>query len=211
MFKKFNSIKLFVLFLLIFASNQVNANENKPKLQKHFVFDTIPTDLSDQAEMSDRIIHGIVTDKKHKKNSKNIGYYEISIKVIEWIKPSTNTDKSLTIKIWDATSSSFSFNVGEEVIAAFHPDSELGFTTPVAIGQGLYKISSQNTNGNLNSRYKTALNIQKNIGLARNLKTKKYINLRDSSLLKRIEEKSNSGEAISADDLKAAFKDLVNH
>lgn len=206
---------IFILFTLVFITQKSYSQEknNIVKVNKHFVFDTIPTDLEEQAKSADRILHGVVIGKKFKKDPKSkVNYYQVMIKVKEWIKPKKRQDKNITIKIWDATANSFSFNVGEEVVVAFHPNSKMGFTTPISVGEGLYKIKrlqSNTSDGGLIFE-KVAVNRNNNLGLTSNIKSKKKISLKDKDLLKRIEDLSRAGKPISCEDLKAAFRELAN-
>lgn len=208
MFKK-NSMHLLALLVIVSFTSSSFLNPalagDAPKIERKFVFDSVQTDLKDQADAAGYIFHGVVTNVETKTEN-DVEFNEVTFKVNKWIKGNTGSN-TFVAKIWTATNTAFTFEEGEEDIVAFYPESDKGLTTPIGVGDGKYRVSSEG----FIFRKKVAINKLRNIGITKNLKTGERIPLTDKNLLKRLEDSASEGNPVSCNDLISAFEDLVNN
>lgn len=212
------SLKIVASYLIIltltFSGLIVQDAKAEIKKARNYVFDTVHTTIEDQAVAAKYIVDGVVQSSEVVAQKGDVPeHYLVKIKVNEWIKGESawtkagNSKGLFVAKIWTATKSAFSFSPGDDVISAFHGESKIGFTTPIAAGEGLYK-AEKTAGGQGSDGGKVAarvfINKNKNFGLTRNFKTRQTINSLDKSLIERLDDGN-----VTKDDLKDAFRQLV--
>jgi hypothetical protein len=108
--------------------------------------------LPEVAGEATRIVHGTVTDVRSGRDESDAPATWITIDVARTLKGSVG--RRLTIKqfgvaepLADGTVTRIpglpAYQVGEEVVVFLRDDSERGFTSPVGLGQGVYRVSTR--------------------------------------------------------------------
>lgn len=172
------------LLLLISNANFANAettNETeKPKLERHFFFDTIPMNLEEITQGADRIFAGKCIDVKEIEDDpeSKLPVFEYTFKVTEALKGTVN-DETITFKQWTPTVRDAGYVIGSNYILFLHPNSERGLTSPVGFLQGQFEIDSKG----FFRRNKVVKNKAGNKGLYRNPRNKKVISLRKNQFI----------------------------
>lgn len=194
--KIFFTTLLFTLLVLIsqsssFAKTDTSEITNKPKIERHFVFDTIPLNLEEITNSAGLIFSGVCTDKEEIENDpeSNLPVYKYTFQVIEAIKGLDPSEKEVTFKQWKPTVKGAGYDIGEKYILFLYPKSNLGLTSPVGYLQGQFEIE---TSGLL-FRKEVVSNKVKNLGLSRNLRTQKKINIQDDEYLNYYLHKCSEG------------------
>lgn len=179
--KKF-LILTFCLVFSLFTAFSSNASEviEGPKIERHFVFDTIPLNLEEITDAAGLIFSGVCTNVESIENDpkSNLPVYQYTFKVIDGIK-GTNDKESITFKQWQSTAKEASYTIGEKYILFLYPESNLGLTSPVGFLQGQFGVQ---TKGILFKR-EIVKNKISNKGLSRNLRTQKNVELTDDAYL----------------------------
>jgi hypothetical protein len=199
-------INLFLALLILFnfstwpsCSNEIaeESESEKPKLERHFVFDSIPMNLEEIEKRADRIFGGVCTGKEEIESDSVTGglpTIKYTFKITDSIK-GVKGKKEITFRQWSATVRSAGFETGKKYVLFLYPDSSRNLTSTVGVdGQGLFEVEKRG----IIRRSEIVSNKLKNHGLSRNLKSQKKINIeQDKSLNDYIERCSELGIPIS--------------
>ena len=155
-----------------FANEIVNAEEDTPKLERHFVFDAIPLNLEEIEDLSDRIFAGICIDAEEIENDPeaNLPVVKYTFKITEGIK-GVQDKEQITFKQWQPTTRTNGYEVGKKYVLFLYPESERHLTSAVGIDQGYFQVEKTG----FIRRKEVVKNKLNNKGLNRNLKTQKKI------------------------------------
>ncbi len=159
---------------LTFANYSANYSNNEPssvKIERHFVFDTIPMNLEEITHASDRIFSGKCLKAEETQDENNLPVVKYTFSVNENIKGVH--DKEITFKQWQPTARDGGYEVEKKYVLFLFPDSEKGLTSPVGFSQGKFLVE---TTGIIR-RQEVVSNKLGNLGLSRNLKTQKKISI----------------------------------
>ena len=167
-----------ILSLIVFCSliSPVNANEvsesSGVKLERHFVFDTLPLNLEEITSASDRIFAGICTNVEEieEDSESKLPVFKYTFNITEPIKGLQGKEE-ITFKQWKPTANGASYEAGKKYILFLYPNSERGLTSPVGFLQGQFEIQKKG----FIRRSEVVRNKSNNRGLNRNLKTQKKI------------------------------------
>ncbi len=178
-------ISLIAIFFALgsFANNVNESDESteasKVKLEKHFVFDTIPLNLAEivDASKEGKIFSGKCIDVEELENDP-VNAVKYTFKVTEGIKGVKN-DEVITFKQWKPTVRGAGYEVGKEYVLFLHPESDIGLTSPVGFEQGRFEIEKKG----FIRRYEVVRNGFGNHGLSRNLKTQKAISIENDKFI----------------------------
>ena len=168
----------FTLLILLVSTNfslvSGNCSSNEPskmKIERHFVFDTIPMNLEEITKASDRIFSGRCLKAEETEDENNLPVIKYTFSVKESIKGVE--DNEITFKQWQPTARDGGYEVGKKYLLFLFPDSEKGLTSPVGFSQGKFLVE---TTGIIR-RKEVVMNKSNNRGLSRNLKTQKKISI----------------------------------
>lgn len=211
---KNEKIKLaWAISLLLITSNanfskaETVDETEKPKLERHFVFDTIPMNLEEITQGADRIFAGKCIDVKDIEDDpeSKLPVFEYTFKVTEALKGTTN-DETITFKQWKPTVRNAAYDVGSSYILFLHPNSERGLTSPVGFLQGQFEIDSKG----FFRRNKVVKNRAGNKDLYRNPRNKKVISLKKSQFVNDyVSRCSELGIPIRYKEFTEAVKELA--
>jgi len=106
--------------------------------------------LDQAVQRADRIVHATVTEMHSGRDEAGLPTTWITLQIAQTLKGAQR--KQLTIKQYgvaeplpDGSVARIAglprYAVGEEVVLFLHPDSRRGFTSPVGLGQGCYRIN----------------------------------------------------------------------
>ena len=174
-------LSLVVLFSLI---SPVNANEvsesSGVKLERHFVFDTLPLNLEEITSASDRIFAGICTNVEEIEEDpeSKLPVFRYTFNITEPIK-GLNGKEEITFKQWKPTANGASYETGKKYVLFLYPNSERGLTSPVGFLQGQFEIQKKG----FIRRSEVVRNKSNNRGLNRNLKTQKKVIINEDSYI----------------------------
>lgn len=174
------AISLLLLISNISFTRAETTNETEPKLERHFIFDTIPMNLEEIIQGADRIFTGKCIDVKEIEDDpeSKLPVYEYSFNVTEPLR-GTKKDEIITFKQWKPTVRDAGYEIGSNYILFLHPNSDRGLTSPVGFLQGQFEVDSKG----FFRRNKVVKNKTGNKGLYRNPRNKKTISLRQSQFL----------------------------
>ena len=156
------------------CSTFANYSSNEPskiKIERHFIFDTIPMNLEEITNASDRIFSGKCLKAEEIQDENNLPVIRYTFTVKENIKGVK--DDEITFKQWQPTARDGGYEVGKKYILFLFPNSEKGLTSPVGFSQGKFLVE---TTGIIR-RKEVVSNKLGNLGLSRNLKTQKKISI----------------------------------
>lgn len=195
---------LFVLspFLLCLASEP-----EEPKLERHFVFDSIPLNLEEIEGYSDRIFSGICIKREELENDpeSNLPVVKYIFKITEGIK-GVNNNKEIIFKQWKPTTRSDGYEIDKKYVLFLYPNSERGLTSTVGVDQGYFEVETEG----LIWKKEVVKNKRKNLGLTRNLRTQKKISIKNNKRINDyIQYCSESGKPIKYREFIEAVKYLV--
>jgi hypothetical protein len=168
--------KIFSLILLLSLACQVNAKEGTEsssiKLERHFVFDTVPLNLEEITSASDRIFTGtcINVEEIEEDPESKLPVFKYTFKITESIKGLEGKEQ-VTFKQWKPTAKDAGYEMGKKYILFLYPNSERGLTSPVGFLQGQFEIEKKG----LIRRKEVVRNKSSNRGLNRNLRTQKKV------------------------------------
>lgn len=171
------SLLLPTIFISVCLANIIEESESteveKPKIERHFVFETIPMNLKEIVDASGIIFTGNCTSSEDIENDveSKLPVIKYTFKITECIKGECN--KEITFKQWQPTTKSTNYEVGKKYVLFLYPKSERGLTSPVALEQGSFEITKKG----LIKRKEVVRNKLNNRGLNRNLKTQKTISI----------------------------------
>ncbi|MBI3309254.1 MAG: hypothetical protein HYZ79_07780 [Candidatus Melainabacteria bacterium] len=176
---------LYIAFILTFivigtlAYSKTFANElaeelEKPKIERHLVFDTIPLNLEEIAKSAGKVFSGECTKVEYIENDKesNLPVVKYTFKVLDGLKDVKNGEE-VTFKQWEATTRNAGYTEGEKYFLFLYPASNRGLTSPVGFLQGQFQIQKK---GFLIKK-DVVINKAHNKGLHRNLRTQKKLQL----------------------------------
>jgi len=166
-----------------------NSASAKPKLERHFVFETIPMNLEEITDASGIIFSGECLDSEEIENDQesNLPIIKYTFKVTECIKG--NCVDKVTFKQWKGAARAISYEIGKNYVLFLYPESERGLTSPVALEQGSFAIEKKG----LIRRKEVVRNKLNNRGLNRNLRTQKTISISDKYINNYVHNCSESG------------------
>lgn len=157
-------------------ANELNENEDvKPKIERHFVFEAVPLNLEEIVSASDRIFAGKCINAEVLDNDpeSKMPVIKYTFKIIEGIKGVGGKEK-ITFKQWLPTVRNGSYEKGEKYVLFLYPNSIRGLTSPVGLSsQGQFDIEEKG----FIRRKEVVKNKMNNLGLSKNLKTKKIVTI----------------------------------
>ena len=212
-------IRFLVLLLIIFgASNVVSAvkanikeesPDTKPKLERHFVFETIPQNLSEIVHSAGRIFAGHcvkVNEINSDETSGGLPVIEYTFSITDPVKGVGGKEK-ITFKQWAPTARVGKYEEGKKYVLFLYPDSDRSLTSPVGFSQGLFEVESRG----IIRKKETVKNKLNNKGLARNLRTQKIVKIEaDKYINDYLQECSELGIPMRYKEFMKAVKYLVN-
>lgn len=190
-----------------FAKAETTNETEKPKLERHFVFDTVPMNLEEITQGADRIFAGKCIDVKEIEDDSEskLPVFEYTFKVTEALKGTAN-DETIIFKQWKPTVRDAGYEIGNSYILFLHPNSERGLTSPVGFLQGQFEIDSKG----FFRRNKVVKNRTSNKGLYKNLRNKKTISLKKSQFVNDyVSRCSELGIPIRYKEFTEAVKELA--
>ena len=214
-----NKHRNFILFASIFAVScsfavlantleSEGSNESSVvKLERHFVFDTIPQTLDDITKSAGKIFAGKCTNVEYIENDSEskLPVIKYTFEVAEGIR-GVGDEEEITFKQWQPTARSSGYEEGKKYFLFLYPESERGLTTPVALEQGRFKVSKKG----LIQRKEVVINGFSNKGLTRNLKTRKRILIKkDRFINDYLDQCSENGAPIRYKEFVQAVKYLA--
>ncbi len=211
--KKILHAFIFCISLIAFCSliYRVNANEetesSNVKLERHFVFDTLPLNLEEIISASNRIFVGICTNVEEIEDDpeSKLPVFKYTFKITESIKGLKGKEE-ITFKQWKPTVKSAGYEVGEKYVLFLYPDSERGLTSPVGFLQGQFDVVRKG----VIRRSEVVRNKLSNKGLNRNLRTQKKIEIKDNKYVNDyLQECSELGIPMRYKEFILAVKYLV--
>ena len=205
------SLYIFFLSLLVLSFQTyafVRAEEGitKPKLERHFVFDTIPLNLEEITKDADRIFFGkcISIEEIEDDLESKLPVFEYTFKTIEGIKGVDN-EQIVIFKQWQPTVRTTGYEEDKKYVLFLYPNSERGLTSPVGFEQGLFDIETKGI-----IRKDVVRNRANNRGLNRNLRTQKRVVINEDKYINDyIENCSELGTPMRYQEFVKAVKYLV--
>lgn len=205
---------LLLLSNLIFPcfANEINneeADSVKSKLERHFVFESIPMNLEELEKSSNRIFGGICTSKEEIESDPATGGLPVikyTFKIIDGIK-GVKGKNEITFRQWKPTVRTGGYETGKKYVLFLYPDSKRKLTSTIGVdGQGLFEIQKKG----IIRKSEVVTNKLKNRGLSRNLKSQKKINIeQDKSLDEYIDRCSQLGIPINYKEFIKAVRYLT--
>ena len=206
--RKILNILVICISLIAFCSLFNKSIANEPvKLERHFVFDTLPLNLEEIIFASDRIFTGICTDVEEIEQDpeSRLPVFKYTFKITESIK-GLNGKEEVTFKQWKPTARSAGYEAGKKYILFLYPNSERGLTSPVGFLQGQFEVEKKG----LIRRNEVVRNKLNNKGLNRNFRTQKKIEIKDNQYINDyIQECSELGIPMRYKEFILAVKYLV--
>lgn len=194
--------------LALISINFAKANEvPAPKIERHLVFDTIPLNLEEITSFSGKIFSGECISSEYIENDpeSNLPVVKYSFKVLDGIKD-VKDGEIISFKQWDATTNKAGYLEGERYVLFLYPESELGLTSPVGFLQGKFDIEQKGF-----FRKDVVINKAGNLGLSRNLKTQKKIEIEDGYLNNYLHKCSELGIPMRYKEFVQVVKKLVEN
>lgn len=218
-FKKLLSIRLlraylFVLFLITFTissslcfanfSDETKIQDNK--IERYFVFDTLPLNLEELTKASDRIFTGLCVENYEVEYDpeSRLPVVVYKFQILDPIKRLENKEE-ITFKQWLPTARNTDFRIGNKYVVFLYENSERGLTSPVGFLQGQFQL--ENKGRFFKDEY--VRNKVNNIGLSKNLRTQSVISLANKDVHDYINNCSEKGLPIRYREFISAVKDLV--
>ena len=200
------SLILFCSLIYRAIANEGNESSNI-KLERHFVFDTVPLNLEEITAASDRIFTGICTNVEGIEDDpeSKLPVFQYTFKIIETIK-GLQGKKTVTFKQWEPTVKDAGYEAGKKYILFLYPDSERGLTSPVGFLQGQFDVEKKG----FIRKNEVVKNKNNNRGLNRNLRTQKKVILHEDEYINDyIESCSEIGIPMRYQEFVKAVKYLV--
>lgn len=158
---------------LFCSANELEEKEiTKLKIERHFVFDTIPMNLQEITKASGKIFAGRCVDAEEIENDpeSKLPVVKYTFKVTESVK-GIGGKETISFKQWQPTIRENSYDVGKKYVLFLYPNSERGLTSPVGLLQGQFQVEEKG----FIRRKEVVKNKVNNRGLNRNLSTQKKI------------------------------------
>lgn len=183
--KSRKKIVIFCLAILFLANCSASIGSDyleasKVKIERHFVFDTIPMNLEEIVKVSDRIFAGKCTKIEEIENDKesDLSVVRYTFSISEGIKGIEN-NKEIVFKQWQPTVKNGGYELNKKYVLFLHPDSDIGLTSPVGFAQGQFHIKKKG----LILGKDVVINGLNNHGLAKNLKSQIAISIEDNQFV----------------------------
>lgn len=198
---------ILIFSLLIFGTScfakVIDIKSGEVQAAKHYIFDTIHLNLEELTNEARTVFSGtcIEVNEIEKDKLAKLPVIEYTFKIDEGIKGVKNK-KKIKFRQWKATVKNGGYVLGEKYVLFLHGNSELALTSPVGFLQGQFQIFEDNGS-------KVVKNKIGNFGLVENPRTRRKLSLKDKSLVKYLESRSLSGEAIGYEQFVTAVKSLV--
>lgn len=217
--KKISKVSILLFFLLTlfliqsyvssFSSEKDKSNETKPRIERHFVFDSIPLNLEEIEKSADRIFSGTCTKAEEiEKDSESGGLpvFKYTFKITDGVKGVENKE-TVTFKQWKPVSRGTGYEVGKKYVLFLYPNSKRNLTSTIGVdGQGYFEVEEKG----IIRRKEYVVNKFKNYGLSRNLRTQRKIwAFPDKSAYDYIEYCSEHGIPIRYKEFIKAVRFLV--
>ncbi len=181
--KKIVVFCLAILFL-VNCSKSIGSDDNseasKVKIERHFVFDTVPMNLEEIAKVSDRIFAGKCTKIEEFENDKesDLPIVKYTFSISEGMK-GVNNKNEIVFKQWQPTVKNGGYELNKKYVLFLHQDSDIGLTSPVGFSQGQFHIKKKG----LILGKDVVINGLNNHGLAKNLKSQIAISIEDNRFI----------------------------
>ena len=209
--KIFIALILCISLVTFCSSIKVTASEGSEslniKLERHFIYDTLPLNLEEITSASDRIFTGICTNVEEIEDDlkSKLPVVKYTFKITEAIK-GLQEKEEITFKQWQPTTKDASYEVEKKHILFLYPNSERGLTSPVGFLQGQFKVAKKG----LIRRSEVVTNKSSNRGLNRNLRTQKKIVINEDKYINDyVESCSELGIPMRYQEFIKAVKYLV--
>lgn len=191
-----------------FASSVEESNNLSPKIERHFVAESLPLNLEEITKASDRIFTGnCVKVEELDDPESRLPAVKYTFRVIEGIKGIGNK-KEISFKQWRPAVRDLTFDKGKKYILFLYPNSERGLTSPVGLLQGHFQVDTKG----LIRKKEFVRNKMNNRGLAKNLRTRKSINIANNKFLNDyIQHCSENGSPIRYQEFIQAVKYLAEN
>lgn len=184
-----NFVIYLFLILLVFCfnsssfANEIKSDEEnvKPKIERHFVFETVPVNLEEIVKDSGKIFAGkcLKVEEIENDSESKLEVVKYTFKVTEAIKGVNKNQEKIIFKQWRPTVRGNSYEVGKKYVLFLFPESSRGLTSPVGLSQGLFDV---NEKGFIRKK-EIVRNRIGNKGLARNLKTGKRVAIKKDKFI----------------------------
>lgn len=201
-------LSLVLLCGLVFPASANEVSESSSvKLERHFVFDTLPLNLEEITSASNRIFTGICTNVEEIEDDteSKLPVFKYTFKIIESIKGLQGKEE-ITFKQWKPTARSAGYEQGQKYVLFLYPNSERGLTSPVGFLQGQFNVEKKG----FIRRSEVVRNKLNNKGLNRNFRTQKKIEIKDNQYINDyLQECSELGIPMRYKEFIAAVKYLV--
>ena len=201
-------LSLTVICSLVYQANANEGTESSSiKLERHFVFDTIPLNLEEITDASDRIFTGICTNVEEIEDDpeSKLPVFKYTFKITEAIKGLQGKEE-VTFKQWKPTARSAGYEEGKKYVLFLYPDSERGLTSPVGFLQGQFEVERKG----FIRRSEVVRNKLNNKGLNRNFRTQKKVEIKDDQYVNDyLQECSELGIPMRYKEFILAVKHLV--
>ena len=191
---------------LCFA-NTLEGSNDSPKIERRFVAETLPLNLEELTRASDRIFTGnCVKVEELDDPESRLPVAKYTFRVIEGIKGISK--KEISFKQWRPAVRDITFDKGKKYILFLYPNSERGLTSPVGLLQGHFQVDTKG----LVRKKEYVRNKMNNRGLAKNLRTRKEINIGNNKFLNDyIRHCSENSSPIRYQEFIQAVKYLVEN
>lgn len=213
-----NKLKKVIIFLIAFllvsiswtkaavVLDDTGASDEKPKIDRHFVFDTVPMNLEEITKDAEKIFAGECKEVEEIENDSEskLPVVKYTFKVTEPLK-GVGENKVVTFKQWKPTVNNAGYEVGKNYILFLYPESERGLTSPVGFLQGQFEVESKG----FFRRNKVVKNKVGNKGLYKNERNKKTASLKKNEFLRAyVSRCSELGIPIRYKEFTEAVKEL---
>lgn len=199
------------LVLLVSQLNPSYANEGTEssaiKIERHFIFDTVPLNLEEITSEASRIFTGICTNVEEIEDDpeSKLPVIKYTFKISEAIKGLEGKEE-ITFKQWKPTIKDAGYETGKKYVLFLYADSERGLTSPVGFLQGQFDVE----NKGFIRRKEVVKNKTSNKGLNRNLRTQKKLVINEDQYINDyVNECSELGIPIRYQEFIKAVKYLV--
>lgn len=201
----FSRLLLISLVFIFCLSSFAQTNEKNYVKGNHFIFDSVPLNLEEITNSAKRIFSGICEKKEEIKNDphSHLSIVRYTFRVIEPIR-GIDSEK-ITFSQWKPTAAEAGYTVGQKYVIFLYGESQLGLTSPVGYVQGKFHVEKKGSNRGV-EYIKNRLN---NVGLSKNLKTRRKIYIQEDHFLNDyIHDRSEKGKPIKYKDFIRAVRYL---
>ena len=127
-----------------FANEVIETNE-KPKIERHLVFETVPVNLEEIVKTAHKIFAGrcIEIERIEDDPKSKLDVIKYTFKVTEPVKGLGNKQEKIIFKQWEPTVRGTGYEVGKKYVLFLYEESERGLTSPVGLSQGLFDVQEK--------------------------------------------------------------------